>query len=142
VASRAAAGLDGDFAGIGVVSTRKEVRPAADHQICVRPSRNFGRDAAQVSLQMKDPGYTPVRSCRTPLPTVPRMAGPRSDDVEEDSMPNGHDKNWNRLCAAIDGFRSHYGRWPSRVRIMEVSLRDFDFLFTPADLAQITSKVA
>jgi hypothetical protein len=70
------------------------------------------------------------------------MAGPRSDDVEEDSMPNGHDKNWNRLCAAIDGFRSHYGRWPSRVRMWTISLRDFDFLFTPAELAQITSKVA
>lgn len=57
-------------------------------------------------------------------------------------MPNGHDKNWIRLCAAIDGFRSRYGRWPVRVRMHEMSLRDFDFLFTREDLARITAKVA
>jgi hypothetical protein len=56
-------------------------------------------------------------------------------------MPNGHDKNWMRLCAAIDGFRSRYGRWPARVRMHEMSLRDFDFLFTREDLARITAKV-
>jgi hypothetical protein len=57
-------------------------------------------------------------------------------------MPNGHDKNWVRLCAAIDGFRSRYGRWPNRVRLSPLSLGDFDFLFTPADLTRIISKVA
>ena len=57
-------------------------------------------------------------------------------------MPNGHDKNWIRLCAAIDGFRSRYGRWPARVRMHEISLRDFDYLFTRQDLARITAKVA
>jgi hypothetical protein len=57
-------------------------------------------------------------------------------------MPNGHDKNWIRLCAAIDGFRSRYGRWPLRVRMHEMSLRDFDFLFTKEDLARIYEKVA
>lgn len=58
-------------------------------------------------------------------------------------MPNGHDKNWIRLCAAIDGFRVRYGRWPTRVRIFPESLADIrDHLFTPDDYAQITSKVA
>lgn len=57
-------------------------------------------------------------------------------------MPNGHDKNWIRLCAAIDGFRSRYGRWPVRVRMHEMSLRDFDFLFTREDLARISAKAA
>ncbi len=57
-------------------------------------------------------------------------------------MPNGHDKNWIRLCAAIYGFRSRYGRWPIRVRMYEMTLRDFDFLFTREDLTRIAAKVA
>ena len=58
-------------------------------------------------------------------------------------MPNGHDKNWIRLCAAIDGFRVRYGRWPKRVRAYSLSLADLrDHLFTPTDYAQITAKVA
>jgi cold shock CspA family protein len=57
-------------------------------------------------------------------------------------VPNGHDKNWVRLCGAIDGFRVRYGRWPTRVRAYPMSLRDFDFLFTPEDLARIRAKIA
>lgn len=57
-------------------------------------------------------------------------------------MPNGYDKNWIRLCAAIDGFRSRYGRWPTRVRALPASLHDFHLLFTTEDLAKIASKVA
>jgi hypothetical protein len=58
-------------------------------------------------------------------------------------MPNGHDKNWVRLCAAIDGFRIRYGRWPTRVRIFPASLADIrDHLFTPDAYAQILAKVA
>src|SRR5262249_16177409 len=52
----------------------------------------------------------------------------------EAPMPNGHDKNWVRLCAAIDGFRVRYGHWPMRVRIFPISLADIrDHLFTPED---------
>ncbi len=32
-------------------------------------------------------------------------------------MPNGHDKNWVRLRAAIDGFYLRHVRWPDRVRV-------------------------
>jgi len=39
-------------------------------------------------------------------------------------MPNGGDKNWIRLCAAIDGFRVRHQRWPTRVRINPRSLAD------------------
>lgn len=100
-------------------------------------------------------GYcTPAQA--VPLPVSARTANTRlySDDAPEkhlrgerergDSycMPNGHDKNWIRLCAAIDGFRSRYGRWPVRVRMHEMSLRDFDFLFTREDLARISAKAA
>lgn len=58
-------------------------------------------------------------------------------------MPNGHDKNWVRLCAAIDGFRVRYGRFPTRVRMFPECLGDIrDRLFTPEDFAQITAKIA
>ncbi len=32
-------------------------------------------------------------------------------------MPNGHDRNWVRFCAAVDGFRNRFGRWPSGVSL-------------------------
>jgi len=58
-------------------------------------------------------------------------------------VPNGHDKNWIRVCAAIDGFRVRHGRWPTRVRLFPVALAELrDHLFTPADFAKINSKIA
>ena len=39
-------------------------------------------------------------------------------------MPNGWDKNWIRLCGAIDGFRSKHHRWPTRVRVFEMTLNN------------------
>jgi hypothetical protein len=58
-------------------------------------------------------------------------------------MPNGHDKNYIRLCAAIDGFRTRYGRWPARVRIFPAALANLrDDVFTAVDFARITAKVA
>jgi hypothetical protein len=57
-------------------------------------------------------------------------------------MPNGHDKNWVRLCAAIDGFRGRYGCWPIRVRIHPVSLEDLrEHLLSRADFEKIEQKV-
>jgi|GEM_PF-639840 len=32
-------------------------------------------------------------------------------------MPNGSNKNYVRLCGAIDGFRVRYGRWPTTARL-------------------------
>jgi hypothetical protein len=32
-------------------------------------------------------------------------------------MPNGSDKNYVRLCGAVDGFRVRYGRWPTTTRL-------------------------
>ncbi len=54
-----------------------------------------------------------------------------------------HDfRNWLRLCAVIDGFRSRYGRWPTRVRIMPCFL---NFLreqeLTPEEFGIVTAKV-
>src|SRR4051812_30222773 len=56
-------------------------------------------------------------------------------------MPNGHDKNWVRVCAAIDGFRVRYGRWPTRVRIFPASLANIYQLFSQADRAKIDAKL-
>jgi cold shock CspA family protein len=56
-------------------------------------------------------------------------------------MPNGYDKNWLRVCAAIDGFRARHGRWPTRVRAFRSSLYDFYLLFTLEDRIKIASKI-
>ena len=57
-------------------------------------------------------------------------------------MANGHDKNWIRLCGAIDGFYVRHGRWPTRVRIYPGALANIrDYLFTSEDYAKIVAKV-
>jgi hypothetical protein len=56
-------------------------------------------------------------------------------------MPNGHDRSWVRLCAAVDGFRHRYGRWPTRIRVFPASLGFLRDLFTDEDFAAITAKV-
>lgn len=57
-------------------------------------------------------------------------------------MPNGHDKNWIRLCITIDGFRMRHGHWPNRVCMPEVCIADLqDRLFTARDFAKITAKI-
>jgi len=57
-------------------------------------------------------------------------------------MPNGDDKNWVRVCAAIDGFRVRYGRWPKRVRVMPVSFDDLvGHVLTPIGFALVSSYV-
>ena len=39
-------------------------------------------------------------------------------------MANGDDKNLIRLCAAIDGFRSRFKRWPVRVLLDQRCIDD------------------
>jgi hypothetical protein len=57
-------------------------------------------------------------------------------------MPNGDDKNWVRVCAAIDGFRVRYGRWPNRVRVMPVTFDDLvAHVLTPIGFALVSSYV-
>jgi hypothetical protein len=58
----------------------------------------------------------------------------------EPTVPNGDDANWIRVCAAIDGFRSRYGRWPARVRLFPGSLEDIrDHILTPPGFAVVSS---
>lgn len=57
-------------------------------------------------------------------------------------MPNGHDKNWIRLLAAVDGFRIRYGAWPKRVRMFPLCLQDLkESIFSPQSFAQLLDKL-
>lgn len=56
-------------------------------------------------------------------------------------MANGHDKNWIRVCGAVDGFRQRYGHWPVRVRVMPEALANLvNSILTPEGLAVVNSK--
>ena len=57
-------------------------------------------------------------------------------------MPNGGDKSLIRILAAIDGFRSHHGVWPNRLRISS-SVYDLlhRHLLTPESFRQFQSKM-
>jgi len=41
-------------------------------------------------------------------------------------MPSGFDKNFVRLCGAVEGFRSRYGVWPRKVRLFPGALEDLE----------------
>jgi ankyrin repeat protein len=41
----------------------------------------------------------------------------QKSSVRSRIMPNGSDRDWVRFCAALEGFRSRHGNWPTRVRI-------------------------
>jgi len=57
-------------------------------------------------------------------------------------LPNGYDRNWIRLCAAIDGFRLRYKRWPSRIRLFPDTLRDLqDDVFTPESFKKMEEHI-
>ena len=55
---------------------------------------------------------------------------------------NGSDLNWDRVCAAIDGFRVLHGRWPKRVRVMPISFDNLvAHVLTPIGFALVSSYV-
>ena len=57
-------------------------------------------------------------------------------------MPNGDDASWVRICAAIDGFRARYGRWPVRARLFPEALSGLrDHVLTPQGLALVATVV-
>ncbi|MEW6406383.1 MAG: hypothetical protein AB1649_31755 [Chloroflexota bacterium] len=53
-------------------------------------------------------------------------------------MPNGIDKNWHRLCAALDGFRVRYGSWPTKIRLPEGAI---EYLFTKETYAKLEERL-
>ncbi len=57
-------------------------------------------------------------------------------------MPNGDDKNWVRLCAAINGFRSRYHAWPTQIRLLPGCLEDLrGHLFSSEAFAKVEEKL-
>lgn len=58
-------------------------------------------------------------------------------------MPNGYDKNWIRLCGAIDGFKVRFGQWPTKVLLPEAILNDLEeSIFTPQSMLRLREKIA
>lgn len=53
-------------------------------------------------------------------------------------MANGIDKNWYRMCAAINGFRVRYGNWPTRIRMAKDAIK---YLFAEETLAKLGEKL-
>lgn len=53
-------------------------------------------------------------------------------------MPNGIDKNWYRMCAAINGFRSRHGCWPTKIRLPEGAT---NYLFTQDTFAKLEERI-
>ena len=45
------------------------------------------------------------------------------------------------MCAAIDGFRGRYGRWPTRICVPTVVVDDLKWLFTARGLLTLSSKI-
>ncbi len=56
-------------------------------------------------------------------------------------MPNGESKNWLKFCAAIDGFRSRYGKWPTAVRVLDFFPDELKSVLSEADHAKLLSKI-
>ena len=55
---------------------------------------------------------------------------------------NGFDKNFVRLCAAINGFHTAHGTWPTRVRLFAGALADLrDFIFSSESFQALTEKI-
>ena len=54
-------------------------------------------------------------------------------------MPNGIDKNWYRMCAAINGFRARYDSWPTKIHLPEGAIRH---LFSEETLEKLQEKLA
>ena len=56
-------------------------------------------------------------------------------------MPNGEEKNWVRLCAAIDGFRLRFGKWPTVVCMDRVVYEDLQWMFSEQAFRALKDKV-
>jgi hypothetical protein len=64
------------------------------------------------------------------------------NQVEISPVPNGDDKNWVRLCAAIDGFRIKYGKWPTKILLGAGEFEDLkDWIFSAEGFAKMEEKL-
>ena len=56
-------------------------------------------------------------------------------------MPNGDDKNWVRLCIAVEGFRARYQKWPETALISKDIAENIKQLFEPLDYEAVLMKL-
>ena len=56
-------------------------------------------------------------------------------------MPNGETRNWVRFCAAIDGFRQRFERWPTKVAVDPVIYEDLQWMFSEKAFRELNSRV-
>ena len=56
-------------------------------------------------------------------------------------MPNGDDKNWIRLCIAVEGFRARYQKWPETALISKGTAEDIKGLFKPLTYEAVLAKL-
>jgi len=56
-------------------------------------------------------------------------------------VPNGEEKNWIRLCVAIEEFRIRYKRWPTHVFLDSILYESLTCLFSPSSLEKLNAKV-
>ena len=56
-------------------------------------------------------------------------------------MPNGYDKNWVRLCIAVEGFRAIYQKWPETAILTKETAEDIKQLFKPLTYEAVLTKL-
>ena len=56
-------------------------------------------------------------------------------------MPNGESKNWIRFCAAIDGFRARYKKWPTKARVPTFFIEELKEVLTKESFEKLSSKI-
>ena len=57
-------------------------------------------------------------------------------------MPNGGDKNFIRLCAALDDFKQRFGEWPARVVTYPMCIEDLrDHVLEPGEFDKVIEKI-
>ena len=55
-------------------------------------------------------------------------------------MPNGEDRNWVRLCIAVNGFRARYQKWPETALLSKGTAEDIKGLFKPLTYEAVLTK--
>jgi hypothetical protein len=56
-------------------------------------------------------------------------------------MPNGVDKNLNRLAIACAAFRARHGKWPTEARVAPIVLWDYGQLLDPENFELLCRRI-
>jgi hypothetical protein len=62
--------------------------------------------------------------------------------LRREIMPNGFDRNWVRVRAAIHGYRIRHAKWPIEIHVSEGVFRDLqDNVFLPKTFSKVKRKL-